>query len=246
MSGFDWYYADNRFYKLDLLVNDEIAILSRLAKETGIHPNDISFDDLELMTMFKENEEHLFPCAGLPEFGSDFVINSLAIAKPNNFEELGKLLGFMHGTGLWLENGFELVVSGEAEFADIPSFREEVYHEFLKYGFTERQAYEMAEYVRKGNIYSALKRQEKSSNIHENVVLLKWDMAKDILQEGNAPDWYIPYLEKVQYMFPKAHALGYLEKTWQLAWYKLHYSKEYNKIMSEYEFVKSLMKKSRK
>ena len=44
---------------------------------------------------------------------------------------------------------------------------------------------------------------------------------------------YIFFLEKVNYMFPKAHGVAYLREAIAMMYYKLKYNKEYNEIMLE-------------
>ena len=42
---------------------------------------------------------------------------------------------------------------------------------------------------------------------------------------------YIFFLEKVNYMFPKAHGVAYLREAIQLMYYKVHHAQAYEKIM---------------
>ena len=50
------------------------------------------------------------------------------------------------------------------------------------------------------------------------------------MQKHNIPNWYIESAEKIDYMFPKAHAIGYTMNAFKIAWYKVHYPKAFYKV----------------
>ena len=54
------------------------------------------------------------------------------------------------------------------------------------------------------------------------------------MSEHNIPDWYIKLCNKIEYLFPKAHNVGYAILEYRLAWYGIHYPKEYSKVMEKW------------
>ena len=44
----------------------------------------------------------------------------------------------------------------------------------------------------------------------------------EIMSSNGVPEWYIESCRRIQYMFPKAHAVAYIMTALRIAWYKVH------------------------
>lgn len=220
VSEFFYYYIDGIFTKTDFLLNSAPKMIYEMWKETGVDPSQISLDDSEVMKMFIPDKNGNLGCAGLPEFDTEISLDFLRLAKPQNIEELATLLGYLHGTGT-LDQVEALIISGTATVSEIPGCREDIFNYLVKKGFDEKEAYNIAEMVRKGRVKNGL----ASTNNKRWAISTKekWSEFKNKCGKAGIPDWYVKYLENIGYMFPKAHTLAYIIETWRLAWYKMNF-----------------------
>ncbi len=55
----------------------------------------------------------------------------------------------------------------------------------------------------------------------------QWKTWKEDMESHDVPEWYIRSCEKIEYMFPKAHAVAYVMMAWRIAYCKIHYPLAY-------------------
>lgn len=131
--------------------------------------------------------------------------------------DLLKFLGTMHGTSNWWDNAEWLIKDGVCQIADIPSHRDDVFMmlrgKLMEAGHTCMGiAFDITRKVRLG--------------IYERKGISACDRA--LLEYLDLPKWFVPYIEKIQYMSNKANSVGTLRIGLAFMWYKINYPKEFD------------------
>lgn len=216
-THFEYHSIDHNLLKLDILGHDDPTIIRRLEDLTGTDAKQIKLDDKEVMSLFHHtkalgiNPEDIggvkLGCLGIPEFGTDFVIQMVLDAKPKSFSDLVRISGLSHGTDVWLGNAQTLIQEGKGTISSVICTRDDIMTYLINQGMDKGLSFTIMESVRKGKG-------------------LKPEWEEEMLKH-NVPDWYIWSCKKIKYMFPKAHAAAYVMMAWRIAWYKIHYPLAY-------------------
>ncbi len=216
-THFDYHSIDHNLLKLDILGHDDPTMIRMLQDLTGLDPTTIPLDDKGVMSLFQSTEalgitpEQIggckLGCLGIPEFGTEFVIQMVIDAKPKCFTDLVRISGLSHGTDVWLGNAQTLIEEGKATISTAICCRDDIMIYLMQQGVEPSLSFTIMESVRKGK---GLK-----------------DEWIDAMKEQGVPDWYIGSCKKIKYMFPKAHAAAYVMMAWRIAYCKINYPLAY-------------------
>lgn len=236
-THFDYHSIDHNLLKLDILGHDDPTMIKTLEEyisspamdneynETDhkFKATDIPLDDPGVMSLFHDTSAlGISPddiggcpvgCLGIPEFGTDFVVQMVVDTKPRTLSDLIRISGLSHGTDVWLNNAQELIRSGKATISTAICTRDDIMTYLINQGMDSEESFTIMERVRKGAVAKGKCKE--------------WpDFKKDMTEHG-IPDWYIWSCEQIKYMFPKAHAAAYVMMAYRIAYCKINYPLAY-------------------
>ncbi|MDO4749616.1 MAG: PolC-type DNA polymerase III [Eubacteriales bacterium] len=216
-THFEYHCMEDNLLKLDELGHDDPTMLRMLEDMTNVNVRTIPLDDPKTRKIFRTPTPLGLPdndpiigktgTIGIPEFGTAFTRQMLVDTTPEDFDTLVRLSGFSHGTDVWAGNIRELILGGVATVRETVGCRDDIMLYLISKGMNERRAFQYMEAVRKGAIH-------KGKPWPDGIV--------EEMQSLGVPEWYIESCRKIQYLFPKAHAVAYVMMAFRIAWFKVH------------------------
>ncbi|WP_334330795.1 exonuclease domain-containing protein [Candidatus Phytoplasma prunorum] len=225
-THFDYHSFENNLLKLDILGHDDPIMIKFLMDYVKTNSEEFDFNKAQDIPLYDElvykifsddNEIKGYTTLGIPEFGTVFVRKMLKdIVNKNSkksilkFSDLVKISGLSHGTGVWTNNAEKLIdhsTENYREFNEIIACRDDIMTQLIEKKIEPLKSFEIMEFIRKGLPF---KNKEK------------WSEYKEIMKENQVEDWYIESAEKIEYLFPKAHAVAYVIMAIRIAWFKFH------------------------
>ncbi len=227
-THYDYHKFEKNLLKFDILGHDDPTIIKFFMDYVKEHqdkfpfskPEDIPVDDKNVYKLFSETDviglsesdiDSEVASFAIPEFGTDFVNGMLIKTKPQTFAELVKISGLSHGTNVWNSNAEDLVTGatdfGQIQFKKIIGCRDDIMVDLMSMGLEPAKSFEIMEFVRKN---AKTKKPDK------------WIEHKEYMRSKNVPEWYIWSCERIEYMFPKAHATAYVLMALRIAWFKVY------------------------
>ncbi|MCI2057000.1 MAG: PolC-type DNA polymerase III, partial [Oscillibacter sp.] len=215
-THFEYHCMEDNLLKLDMLGHDDPTMIRMMENLTNVDAREIPLDDHDTMSIFTsskvlgfENDQVIGPtgAVAIPEFNTRFTRQMLIDTQPTNFNTLVRLSGFSHGTDVWMGNAHDLIVSGTASVLETVGCRDDIMLYLIEKGLEPKRAFKFMEAVRKNFL-------RKGKPWPEGI--------EDEMRTHGVPEWYIESCRKIQYLFPKAHAVAYVTMAFRIAWFKVH------------------------
>ncbi len=215
-THFDYHKIDENLLKLDILGHNVPSMIRQLQDMTGVDPLTVPLTDRKVLSIFNgiealdiKDPDYKFKHGSyaIPEFGTSFVRQMLDDTKPDKFADLVRISGFSHGTDVWLNNAQDYIRQGVATMREVISTRDDIMNYLMLKGIENKMSFQIMEDVRKNR---PLKEEQLN-----------------VMKEHGVPQWYIDSCIKIQYMFPRAHAVAYTMMSFRMAWYKVYYPREF-------------------
>ena len=224
-THFDYHKFESNLLKLDILGHDDPTVIKRLMDYVHERPlefpfktvEEIPLNDSKVISLFSSKEvlnlqgddidSSVSGTIGIPEFGTKFVRDMLNDIKPKSVSELIKVSGLAHGPSVWQGNARDLIfaismTNEPIPFKNVIGCRDDIMLELINYGLEAADAFSIMEHVRKGK---GLTTEEKA-----------------LMSSHDVPDWYQASCQKIEYMFPKAHATAYVMMALRIGWFKVY------------------------
>lgn len=212
-THFEFKYLHDTILKLDILGHEGPEMLKLLENYTGVDSRSVDINDEKMLTIFSSPDALGMDMSkvkinmplgtyGVPELGTNFVINMLKETRPTKVSELVRISGLSHGTDVWTGNAQTLIQDGICTLSEAICCRDDIMLHLINKGLDKKMSFSIMEKVRKGKGLTP-----------------EWEAE---MRAHDVPEWYIDSCNKIKYMFPKAHAVAYVILSLRIAWFKVY------------------------
>ncbi len=192
--------------KYDILTFRDLELLHDLEARTGEGWAEICLSDRRIIEYICREGLAFLP--GLLE-NTDMARRAIRLARPTCFSDIVRLLGLLHGTGTWRDNGEALLREGVG-LRDLISCRDDVFQHLLGLGLDRAVAWRVMSNVRGGRGVSGVEEQ--------------------VMRAAGVPAWYVDSCRKIGYLYPRSQMAEFATIYCRLAYYSMTYPGPYEAL----------------
>lgn len=207
----DWGHGDEESFSYGLWASKQRAFLYRVESSCGITPDGAAIRQPEVL-------QEIGALVGRAIAKEEKAVweDILSFVTLRSFSDLVKVLSMVHGTGVWEENGKDLLIDGTVTIDELIANREDLYEMLLRHGMPKKTAYKITEAVRKGRM---------CDDNHKEF--------EEEMHRYGLPDWAVDSCKKTKYLFSRAHGAEHAEMLLRLAYYEKNYPDEFDALHQE-------------
>ena len=210
------------FTRVDIHNSERTDHLARVEDLTGIPVESIAIDDKSVIEAFQPaNTGFMKGISGIGTLMGQHPMEILTLYPVKDFDDLARVYGLIHGIGVWEDNAKNILIQGIYDREEIITSSEDIFDYLVAREIDEKAAY-----------------------LCSNEIIIGPDASdkQDIFSDLDIPKWYIKSCEKILYLYPRAHNIAAAMEIWRLAWYKVHYPKEFFRACLETAYINDTIK----
>lgn len=206
IPSYDRWELDTAFTTIELIPDDSMSLIRKLALSTGRPYDTIPLKDRDTLQLFRDGDTD-----GIPVFESERARELITLTKRikrNDFPSFGSLmriLALSNGIGNWRDDGQRKKLITKGKLNRVIVYRDEVNMTLLAHGIDAPTAERITKWVRTGRL---------KNNTYDGKPIREW-----LVQSGIEED-YVQKLENIEYLQSKPWVLSEMLVAWKLAYYK--------------------------
>lgn len=222
ISYFHKIACNKYFYCQYVFETRTLDVLQNMIKTTKSDLSKVSFDDkkvLEVLKPIPDAKIDVNKKVGVFDF-APYELDVKRALNPRNFADCVKLMGMVHGQGVYMASVDSVIEYDGDLLADMIATKEDVYDSLRKYGCGRELSYNVAIDI------------AKSRRVLRND---RYDDFLDFCRSKSIPRVNVHMMTRVSYLFSRAQCADYMRITWYLAWFKANYPDVYSKEVDLFE-----------
>lgn len=208
LSFNDYYERLKSFPSFMLIIDEEFDSLRLMAQETNTSIKDVDFTCKEVLEQFKN---------GFSDKRSDYCKERFGEFPYETFNERIQIAGLSHCNDLWLDHAKTAIKNGKS-VNEIFAYRDDVFN-YIQNKIIENSL------SNTGYAYEVMNKAYRGVYGKDGVS----DETQQQFKSLGIDEFVINNIDKIQYLFPKAHGITFVKGALIMMWYKINHPDVFEK-----------------